>query len=302
MRYRRPVEVLVIAALAAAIGAWGWSLGRDEFDHKQHEALFSSCDDCHSVEPSGEMTFPEPTLCQGCHDGQLARRVDWPGPGPRPSFQRFNHGEIQENGRFGDDVSCASCHQAAGGSPMDVRRAPPSHTPFFQEDHRALAAGATELCQACHAPAEQLCVGCHLGSETLDKPGKDVATYHPANFMAQHSAAAWSRESECSSCHNTEAFCQDCHTGLGRSNEFRTVTGYHNKDPNFTLGHGAAARQGLESCAACHAQQDCLVCHSAKSGRNISPHGRDFNAERLRDKNPQFCLYCHFSGALDPPD
>jgi len=46
------------------------------------------------------------------------------------------------------------------------------------------------------------------------------------DFMQQHSAASWSREAECSSCHNPEAFCRGCHLdrGLGAA-EGRTDTG-----------------------------------------------------------------------------
>jgi hypothetical protein len=59
------------------------------------------------------------------------------------------------------------------------------------------------------------------------------------------------------------------------------------------LGHGQAARQNLESCVACHAERDCLTCHSALGGRRFNPHGPDFDAARLREKNPQMCSACH---------
>ena len=176
--------------------------------------------------------------------------------------------------------------------------APPGHTAFFLDDHRASAASATESCVVCHV-VEQQCQVCHLGAKTIEPPGKDVALYHPFNFMQQHSAAAWNRETECATCHNTAAYCQECHAQLGYGTPpgtmGRTTTGYHNSDPGFLYGHGQAARQGLESCASCHAQQDCLQCHSAKMGRNVSPHGPGFDAERLADKNPQLCLVCHYS-------
>jgi hypothetical protein len=181
--------------------------------------------------------------------------------------------------------------------------APASHTPFWLDNHKAAAAGATETCTTCHV-VEQQCQSCHLGSETLER-SKDatyrtgVDTYHPLNFMQQHSAAAFNQETECASCHNPEVFCRSCHASLGAaSRDGRTDTGFHNESPNFQFGHGQAARQGLESCAACHAQQDCLACHSAKAGRNINPHGPDFDAKHLQDKNKGFCLLCHFSGQL----
>lgn len=175
--------------------------------------------------------------------------------------------------------------------------APPTHTPFWLDEHKALAAGATDNCQVCHV-IEQGCQVCHLGSETLERRplSKDFDLYHPANFMQRHSAAAWNSEAECATCHNPEVFCRDCHTNLGQaSGEFRTTSGFHNESVRFRFGHGQAARQGLESCAACHAQQDCLECHSATSGRGINPHSGSFDGEKLRSKNERFCLFCHFS-------
>jgi hypothetical protein len=174
--------------------------------------------------------------------------------------------------------------------------APSTHTPSFLEDHRAVAAGATQSCTTCHVVEEQ-CLICHLGSETLERPRTvtDVDLYHPDNFVQQHSASAWNQETECATCHNPWVFCLSCHQTLGyAASDGRTDTGFHNKDPNFTFGHGQAARQGLESCAACHPQENCLQCHSARS-RNINPHGPGFNAEKLASKNQNLCLFCHFS-------
>jgi hypothetical protein len=183
--------------------------------------------------------------------------------------------------------------------------APPGHTPFFREDHKAVAAAATSSCQTCHV-VERQCQTCHLGSETVERrrdapERRDVDLYHPADFVSQHSAAAFNREAECSTCHNPQVYCQSCHASLGYgSSDGRTDTGFHNASPGFQFGHGQAARQGLESCAACHRQDDCLACHSAKSGRNINPHGPNFDADQLRSKNKGFCLLCHFSGQIEP--
>jgi hypothetical protein len=183
--------------------------------------------------------------------------------------------------------------------------APPSHTLFFLDDHRALAASATGSCAVCHV-VEQQCQVCHLGAETLERPRaasqrRDVDLYHPFNFMQNHATAAFNQETECASCHNPQAFCLECHSGLGRaSRDLRTNTGYHNRNGGFEFGHGQAARQGLESCQACHAQQYCLQCHSAKLGRRINPHGPGFDAQKLQNKNPAFCGLCHFGDPLNP--
>lgn len=221
-------------------------------------------------------------------------------------------------------TSCETCH--AGPAPPAVRRLPPApakpeadrdgtaqergpgvrlkrsapafHTPTFDEDHRALAASAAAQCQVCHTRTE--CTSCHTGSEALNRPGDRVARYHPANFLQQHSAAAFSREVECASCHNPEAFCRSCHIDQGQHRDGRFDTGFHDRDPRFVFGHGQAARQGLESCATCHAQRDCLQCHSALGGRRVNPHGPGFDPDRLRSKNPALCLRCHRGSILEP--
>jgi hypothetical protein len=70
--------------------------------------------------------------------------------------------------------------------------------------------------------------------------------------------------------------------------------GYHDVFRGFSLGHGQAARQSLESCAACHAERDCTACHSAVGGGfRFNPHGPGFNAARLLSKNPSLCTACH---------
>lgn len=300
MIYRRPVGALPVAALLAATFALGWTMTRDKFSHRVHAHLFSDCSGCHTVQPAG-VSFPSPSICETCHNGQTVRRIDWTGPSIVVNKFGFNHAEyLAEKQEAGEQVACTDCHAAPGAkAALDVQLAPAWHTPFFLEDHRSLAATSTEKCAVCHN-VDRRCLGCHQGAENLDTPAREQSRYHPENFMQRHSAAAWNRDVECASCHNPDAFCRQCHMNLGRGTDrqFRTDTHYHNDDPNFVLGHGQAARQGLESCQGCHAQSDCLQCHAAVGPRRISPHGPGFDPDRLQDKNPQFCLFCHL--ASDP--
>lgn len=103
---------------------------------------------------------------------------------------------------------------------------------------------------------------------------------------------------ECSNCHNTAAFCRECHIGVGVESVGRLGPGYHDAEPVWLLRHATAARQGLEQCASCHTQQDCLQCHSQFGAFKVSPHGPDFDAERARDRNPWICRACHFSDPI----
>lgn len=215
--------------------------------------------------------------CETCHVEPAPAPVQHLPPAPKPK---------KEGGG-----------QERGPGVQLQRRPPSSHVPTWLETHRSRAAGATAECQVCHTRGQ--CVSCHTGSEALARPGRDAARYHPANWMQKHSTAAFNRDVECASCHNTEAFCRSCHVTQGLGSKGRIDTGFHDQNPAWIFGHGKAARQGLESCASCHAQRDCLECHSALGGRRFNPHGPGFDPERLKSKNPGLCLTCHRPSILD---
>jgi hypothetical protein len=120
-----------------------------------------------------------------------------------------------------------------------------------------------------------------------------AAEFHPTNYIARHAAESYSRRLECSGCHNTRVFCRDCHDQLGFGAVGRLGPAFHDAQPLWLLRHGQAARQTLESCTTCHAQQDCMQCHSQLGAFQVSPHGRGFDAERARRRNPQVCGACH---------
>jgi len=138
--------------------------------------------------------------------------------------------------------------------------------------------------------------GCHVRADclTCHRPDAAAATgYHPAGFLVRHPAAAYARESACSDCHNTAGFCATCHKNAGLVSSGPLQSSYHDSNRSFSAGHGQAARQSLETCIACHAERDCLTCHSAQGGRRFNPHGPGFDAEKLKSKNPQMCTACH---------
>jgi hypothetical protein len=173
-----------------------------------------------------------------------------------------------------------------GAGAVITRHPPASHTGGFAERHGGEAAARSATCAGCHTRAD--CLACHRPS-AASAPG-----YHPAGFLARHPVAAYARETRCSDCHNAGAFCVTCHAAAGLVARAPLGTaGYHDAKRFFGLGHGQAARQDLESCTGCHVERDCLTCHSAFGGRRFNPHGPDFDAARLRRKNPQMCTACH---------
>jgi hypothetical protein len=165
---------------------------------------------------------------------------------------------------------------------------PASHTQeFVRRAHGGDASSRPQTCAACHQ--RETCLSCHRPD------GAPQTAYHPSAFLTRHPAAAYSRAANCSDCHNTAQFCQSCHQRSGLTALARLGrAGYHDAFRGFSLGHGQAARQNLESCATCHAERDCTACHSAVGGGfRFNPHGPGFDPERMRAKNPSVCVACH---------
>jgi hypothetical protein len=223
-----------------------------------------------------------------------------------PNFLRAHGREAQRS-----TATCATCHTRqscttchVGAPPRSIaalpapsadravgahvtREAPPSHTWDFREHHGAEASARPQSCETCHA--RSMCLECHRPQ------GATEVGYHSPNFLTRHPSAAYTRDANCSDCHNVAQFCQDCHQQSGLVADSRIgQAGYHDAFRGFSLGHGQAARQSLESCAGCHAERDCTACHSAVGGGfRFSPHGPGFNAAQIRSKNPSVCIACH---------
>jgi len=270
------------------------------------------CLDCHAIR-TAHLAAPD-SACAQCHVAlaQATRltRQDIAGFRAPPSHSdpRFagadGHGAVA---RQAVGANCATCHARefcyqchAGATPpraiaalgsdprstaIAARGAPASHGGNFADRHGTAAAAAGARCAGCHVRAE--CLDCHRPVAAAG-PG-----YHPAGFLSRHPAAAYARETSCSDCHSVGSFCAACHAQAGLVATGVLRSGYHDAKQFFLVGHGQAARQSLESCVACHAERDCLTCHSALGGRRFNPHGPGFDANRMRRKNPETCTACH---------
>ena len=198
------------------------------------------------------------------------------------------------------EPSCRGCHTGTGpesvlrlptleeGDPRGVQLAlaPRAvHRLGFETDHGALAASSMASCEGCHT--SDRCTDCH------DGPG---GGFHASNFLQMHGPEAYGRQSDCATCHSTEVFCRACHSDVGLGGEGRLRMAFHSAQPQWLLGHGNAARQGLESCATCHRQVDCMQCHAAVGSWSINPHGPDFDGERMSRQNVAMCNLCHRVG------
>ncbi len=209
---------------------------------------------------------------------------------------------------------CATCHTveappamaampraedvAAPGVLLTVKPPSTHQVASFMENHGGIAAADAASCASCHT--REFCSDCHdAASVEAPLPGALAGPgFHPANFMAQHASAAYSRRLECASCHNTGAFCRDCHEQAGFGPRGYLDPGFHDAEPNWLLRHGQPARQSLETCATCHQQTDCLQCHSTTGSFRVNPHGADFDPKRAQEKNPAICFACHVNDPI----
>ena len=224
-----------------------------------------------------------------------------------------DEGWLSEHGTQASRQACATCHTTESCKACHVAPAPdvvltlPSrrdvvapgvspeaHPPrshenfFFLDVHSTLAASDQESCNTCHV--QTFCVECH---EAPSKGG-----YHPAGFVARHSADAFGRDTECASCHDPQVFCRSCHVQMGLVSQGRLGPGYHEGGATWLLRHPQAARQNLESCTSCHTQRDCTQCHGVLGAFKINPHSADFDAERAWARSPRTCFACHIKNPL----
>ena len=296
---------------------------RDDFEARGHGRLAraagtgiaASCATCHVRNFCTEchVDAPEVAAIQAlAPDARVVAgtaRLRAPPSHRRPDFLEAHGDQATDGAR-----RCASCHTqesclvchvgspgvartlavasaARGRGAVTERRRPASHGADFSEIHASVASARPQTCAACHARPE--CLDCHQPN-----PGDAPPGYHQVGFLATHPVQAYQRESSCSDCHNPGQFCSSCHASAGLTSiDVPLDAGYHDAKRFFVVGHGQAARQSLESCVSCHVENDCMSCHatSIQGGRNFSPHGPGFDAQRLARRNPQMCTVCHGS-------
>lgn len=197
--------------------------------------------------------------------------------------------------------SCTSCHQSGTARTViaQLPAQPPRgaarlsvttvsrrvHAPDMVKKHGAIAAVDRAECAQCHS--KQQCAACHAGAESR--------AFHDRNYSERHAPDVYAGSGQCQSCHNTETFCRACHTSSGVAAAGSMNAAFHNGQAMWVLAHGQAARLGLQACAACHRQNDCVRCHSATGGWGVNPHRAGFNGNRMAERSPATCRLCHVS-------
>jgi hypothetical protein len=261
------------------------------FSHDIHqEAEVTDCRQCH--QPRSIAIIPERQVCLECHSEEDIVETDLgPTKTHTPVWTR-EHGRASQEA----DAQCSSCHTLPfcadchrGGelnkslAKRDIKAdtAPRSHTSRFLIVHplKALGENASE-CYTCHQPS--FCSDCHEAYKgKYQAAGRDMVSHQKGwAELAGVETIPGHADSYASQ-------CEDCHPGGSLSSG------------EWSEGHAREARRNLASCQSCHPDgQECLICHSADQGLQISPHPRNWRSiqRKFKQESPEVCAKCHLSG------
>jgi hypothetical protein len=268
---------------------------RLRFSHRTHVERGQRCEDCH----------------QGVRDARLATRRHL--PTMRDCFRC--HAPRGLGSAIGaltasTPLECESCHLADGSGTLITQHPegwmnPPRWMAGMRHDHewltrhRWVAADQGPLCAECHT--ERDCADCHDGRVR-------VRSVHPGDWLTTHAAVA-RRDStapvsgRCTSCHTVSQFCAECHSRLGIAQiaapDVRASERWHPPAAVWIRGpnvHALEATRSMQTCASCHAEEDCVQCHGAAGiGAGLSPHPPGFasGCRTAVESNPRACITCH---------
>jgi hypothetical protein len=246
------------------------------FSHKKHAGTGGiACETCHGAltAPAGDSSASAPMTMEEAspHIPAMAMCVDC-----------HSTGQVS--------VNCETCHSNF------TNLIPENHlvSGFAKEHRRPVRLGGMDVtCSTCHT--ESFCQDCHTGDQLrgfggtrglMTVPGarqslKDspdelrLQAAHDLNYRFTHSIDARNRMIDCSTCHDRQTFCADCHQNGGVLTEGKIKPQSHFEAGWVTIGpasgggrHAQMGRRDIESCVSCHdvEGQDptCVLCHGGR--------------------------------------
>ena len=285
MAYQRRNLWIVMGALAVLAGAcMTYKAARGpkgdrgiRMGHAVHTEEGLDCTDCHVFEE--ELPFPTHETCGICHDIEedtpskeckVCHTYDEllvePYVSKLPDDVRFSHAS-----HMAEDLECGTCHP--------------------DPDGRLFAGEAVKAsCMECHADADPSlneCDVCHREIRVDVRPkfrGSTAISHDIAELWERtHGRESRVDPTYCAYCHDTEAYCEDCHT--------------KNPPSSHTLSwrrrtHGLNADWDRRTCATCHEEDFCVKCH-----QNTAPssHRRGWRKRHGFEAawNQDRCTVCH---------
>lgn len=269
------------------------------FNHKKHIDNKIECLRCHvgidKVELATRENIPNMNKCLECHDGRTV----------------VNNVVPPED--------CTTCHIAdktgllqtsfPTGDLKPGPRRPFYHDRLWVRNHRKMAEADKGLCENCHR--DDFCLNCHRGGFTERGGFAKPSSIHPQDWIALHPKDAYTNSVNCTSCHRLDSFCRDCHGRLKvRIDKFPQGRSFH--IPRWAAfvvtpeHHSHFAKRNIQTCRACHQENDCKQCHMTikkrreiglRPGAQVNPHPTNFDRRgRIKRKNEKVCLKCHVRG------
>ncbi|MBL1213375.1 MAG: cytochrome c3 family protein [Ignavibacteriae bacterium] len=268
------------------------------FSHKYHlDDKEMSCEECHAgfaeIDYSSELKNPNPAManCYTCH----------------------NDISVASN-------ACESCHISTVGL------IPETHKKVNFVDRHGFSADE-ESCQMCHASS--FCEDCHVATNAFDNPNRlndfytpysphnyiddtkqqVISRVHELNYRYTHGIDAKGKSFECTTCHETETFCAECHSSDGGDFAMGGIVPLSHTAPDFLMGsggeHAVLAKRDIERCASCHdtqgADPNCIQCHQdfdGIEGTNPKTHQKGFMMDTdgsWHDDDGAVCYNCHIN-------
>ncbi len=254
------------------------------FSHQLHQEMgIEDCATCHA--PATESTsgtddlLPSAESCQVCHGEEVVPPTNLP---RITEYQEiFSHQQHAVN----QNIDCATCH--AGITQDSLITA--DHLPTMEDCYTCHAGDVKQVpedCGLCHAPGERLTPKTHTTSWN--------------NFHGMAVATDTQRQ-ECTTCHVSESFCQDCHFGDNVVQQSHPM--------NWEYTHGIETRHRSTNCASCHEnqQQFCAECHAENLVMPVThaipgwaaPGTGGMHAARA-SMDVDNCASCHTDPGADP--
>lgn len=202
---------------------------------------------------------------------------------------QYSPGDGARSDHAGSYHSLRGEEQPAQSAPYAKRLRPANHDVAWLQRHAAVARSSASDCVSCHQ--EEDCVACHTAG--MAEPFQ----IHPPNFTIVHAIDAKLGPENCTSCHQPQTFCAECHmrTGVSAIDGFGPPVRAEFHPPGWLDAaqpdnHGVMARRDINDCASCHQERDCVTCHV-----NINPHPPEFqlNCRAWIDADPRPCAQCH---------
>ena len=260
--------------------------------------------------------------CETCHKGinevKYAENASQPFPLMQDCYSCHNDKKAPNE--------CESCHESV------AKLKPQSHkSSSFILTHKFAAKKLNADCVMCHNENNNSCQDCHDVTNVItedntaanfyqpysptnfsDKVKKQKITrVHDINYVFTHGIDAKGKTAECTSCHETQTFCANCHQSKQGDFSLGGITPISHTKPDFMrIGvgsgggeHAILARRDIESCAACHdvqgADPTCIKCHldsDGIQGTNPKTHPANFMKDvhgDWHDSDGAVCFNCH---------